>query len=443
MRAKAAVMMLFALAAAVMPMNSAAAQAGCEFADEAIVFGGIAPLSAPGATVAGVVIEWAVRQAAADINAECGIEIDGQNHRLEVVIGDSEGISERAQVVVERLILEKNARAIVGMYHSAVALATMGVMQEHQIPTLIAGPWNDNITASGIIEYAGKAPRSEAGTDYIFRISPSTSMVARIVVDWLIALEVKDVVLIAENTDYGQPAAADERLLLEAAGVAVEQFDVELGTEDFVPILSRILARPQPPDVIHILVTGETAFNLNQQMAEYGIAPSPDTICIAAFVAGQSEQFWKTVPDGNYCAFNRVGITPSQFNALAADLNVKYEREFGDIAPTFVMEPYDAVRLMADAMERANSYRDGQAVAAALEATDVEFSQGHYFFAYGSHNPQLPPGTPAYMWHQWTEPIISMMQYFEPGQSALDAAVIFPPAMQTHGTAYIEPGSAP
>ena len=70
-------------------------------------------------------------------------------------------------------------------------------------------------------------------------------MVAVVVVDWMIALGLDDVVIMAENTDYGQPAAADETALLEAAGIRVEQYNIELGTEDFVPILSRIPGAPR------------------------------------------------------------------------------------------------------------------------------------------------------------------------------------------------------
>ena len=424
-------------------VNLIGADGHCEFADETIKIGGIAPLSAPGATGAGVVIDWSYQQAEADINAACGVEIDGVNHRLEVLTGDSEGISERGQAVAERWILDDNVHAVVGGYHSAVALAVMSITQEHQIPTLFAGPWNDNITANGIIEFEGRPPRIDDGVDYVFRISPANAMVGTIIAEWLISLGHDDAVLIAENTDYGRPAAADLRARLEPAGFTVEQYDVELGTEDFVPILGRILARPEPPDVIRLLVTGETSFNLVQQMAELGVAPTQDTICIAGYIAVDSEQFWNNVPDGNYCVFDRVGITPVQFGDLANELNARYAEAFGGVAPSFVMEPYDSVRLIAHAMDIAETFTDPDAIVAALETIDVEFSQGRYYFAYGSHNPELPEGTPAYMWHQWPDPIVAVMQYFEPGQDALDAAVVYPPLYQTHGTSYIEFGTTP
>ncbi|MXV93398.1 MAG: ABC transporter substrate-binding protein [Chloroflexi bacterium] len=419
------------------------ADSHCEFAEEAIRFGGIAPLSPPGATGAGIIIDWSFQQAAADVNAQCGVDIAGVNHRVEVLTGDSEGISERGQALAERWIFEDGVHGVVGGYHSAVALATMLITQENRIPTLFAGPWNDNITANGIIEFEGRAPRSADGLDYIFRTSPANSMVAAVVANWFIALGLDDVIIMTENTDYGIPAAADEAALLEAAGMTVEQYSFELGTEDFVPVLNRVLARAEPPDAIRVLVTGETGFNLVQQMAELGIAPSADTICVAESFAGDSTQFWAAVPDGNYCAFTRVGATPALFGDIAHDVNDRYTAEWGGVAPSYSLEPYDSVRLLAAAMDAADSFTDAEAIVAALETIDIELAQGRYFFEYGSHNPDLPEDVPTYLWHQWPDPIVTVVQYFEQDQSALDAAVIYPPVYQTHGSDYIQPGTTP
>ena len=426
-------------------VSGVSADSHCEFADETIKFGGIAPLSPPGATGAGVVIDWAYQQAAADINADCGVEIAGVNHRIEVLTGDSEGISERGQALAERWIFEDGVHGVVGGYHSAVALALMKITQENQIPTVFAGPWNDNITANGIIEYEGRPPRIDDGVDYIFRTSPANSMVAAVAVQWMIELGLKDVIIMTENTDYGIPAADDAVALLEAAGIATEVYSVELGTEDFVPLLSRVQARPEPADAIQVLITGETGFNLNQQMAELGIAPSADTICVAESFASDSAQFWSAVPDGNYCAFVRYGAIPAIFNDMADSLSASYHEAWGEIAvvPPFAMEPYDSVHLLAQAMDLADSYTDGAAIVAALETIDTILSQGRYYFEFGAHNPDLPQGTPTFMWHQWPDPIVAVMQYFEQDQDALDAAVIYPPVYQTHGTDYIEPGTAP
>ena len=426
-----------------LPASLVYADGHCEFADETITIGALVPLSAPGSVEGGINMQWAIEYAADGINADCGIQIDGVNHQIEIVVGDSEGSPERGQAAVERLMLEDNVDAVVGVYHSAVGLATMTMLDDNGIPTVFTEPWNDNVSANGIMEYDGKPPRIEDGIDHIFRISPASSMVGPVVVNWLLSLGVEKVVLIAENTDYGQPAAADETARLEAAGITVEKLDVELGTEDFVPILSRIQASPETPDAVRLLVTGETSLNLTQQMAELGIAPSDDTICVTNQYAFNSTTYWETVPDGNYCAFNRVGIIPSLFNDLGSELNAAFEEAWEVLIPSYAMASFDGVHIIADAMERAGSYTDAAAIVEAIEATDLELSQGRYHFEYGAHNPDLPEGTPAYMWHQWPDPIVTVLQYYEPDQSALHAAVVYPEVYQTHGTSYIAPGTSP
>ncbi len=428
------------LLAALMLQSILLAEEACDFADEVIAIGGVVPLSAPGSVAGGIGMDWGFQQAVADINAGCGIEIDGVNHRVRVISVDSEGVSEYGQLAVERLILQDEVVGIVGFYHSAVGLATMGMVERYRVPTIYAHPRNDFISASGYEAFEGNPARFDDGIDYVFRTSPPSSIVGKVVTDWLVSIGVEDVVLILENTDYGHPAAAAERAHLERAGVQVDQLEIELGTEDFVPILSRLWARPQLPDAIRILVSGETSYNLTQQMAELGIAPTPDTICVTNHLAFQSEQFWNTVPDGNYCAYDRVGTVPNLYNEMARELDARYQADFGDVLVSFAMEAYDSVWLMADAIERAGGAGDPDAIVAALEATDIDLSQGHYYFSYGAHNPQLPEGTPAYMWHQWPVPVVTVMQYFEPGQSGLDAAVVWPEVYQTHGTAYFQPG---
>ena len=113
-------------------------------------------------------------------------------------------------------------------------------------------------------------------------------------------------------------------------------------------------------------------------------------------IAFQSEQYWRNVPDGNYCAFDRIGTIPSLFNDIARQLNADFEAEFGDILAAHTMEAYDSVYLMADAMARAGSFSEPDAIVAALETTDMTLSQGRYYFTYGNHNPDMPPGAPAF-----------------------------------------------
>lgn len=422
-----------------------AAQEECDFAAEAVRIGVLAPLSAPGAVLSGTQVQWGAQYAAEQRNAACGIQLDGVNHRIELSVGDTEGLPERGQNAVQRLIFEDEVHALVGGYHSAVALATMGILQGEQIPTIYANPWNDNVTVNGLLPYGNQPPRvsvHENGLDYIFRISPSFSLAVPVVSDWLARVGVADVVIIAENTDYGVPISLKHQEELAKRGIPSDIFHIELGTDDFLPLLSRIYARPQPPGAILVETTGETTLNFTHQMVELGLAPSEDTICIIDEIAYASGTYWRAVPDGNYCTFIRDGTIPPLYTALTDQVATAYFEDFHEEITSYALSAFDALMLMADAIERAGSATDGEAIVRAIERSDIELSTGRYYFLYGSHNPELEEER-AWLWHQWPEPIITVMQYFEEGQRGPDAAVLWPPKYQTHGTDYVEYGGRP
>jgi len=428
---------LIALLMTVVLVMSVAATVGaqddCAFAEEPIMIGGLAPLSAPGAVTAGVAMQWSMEQAVTDINADCGIEIDGTNYMLELTVGDSEGLPDAGQRAAERLIEVEGIVGAVGVYHSAVGLATMDVFQANEIPTVYSEPWNDNVTIEGLTRF------EEDGIDYIFRIAPTSTTVSRAAVDWLINEGIEDVVIIAENTDYGIGAVEQNEAFFEEAGVEYETIFIELGTEDFVPVLSRIQAG-DAPDAVRIEVTGETGFNVTQQMIELGIAPTEETICNTMQDAIQPE-YWEAVPDGNWCAFYKVGIAPANYNEQTEAFVAAYREEFDSEPAGYAMASYDSVWVLADGIERAGTTEDSAAIVEALEATDIVGTQGRYYFDYTSENPLPDDGSvPEYMWHQWPDPAVIVIQLTEEGQDPADAPVIWPPAYQTEeGVSYFPP----
>ncbi|MFQ5399771.1 MAG: ABC transporter substrate-binding protein [Anaerolineae bacterium] len=389
---------------------------------EPIVIGATGPLSAPGSVGGGIAMQFTAQLAAGEINDAGGV----LGRPIELVFVDTQGLPERGTAVAERLIAEDGAVAIVGEYHSAVGLTMIEVCHERHVPCIFSETWNDNIT----------------GTQYdeVFRIAPTSTLVASQQINWLDALGLEYVVIIAENTDYGIPASESQVDFMTERGIDSDVFFVELGTEDFLPVLTRIQEGERTPDAIMVLVTGETSYNVEQQMAEIGLAPTEDTICVANQVAINAE-YWDNVPDGNYCAYLRVGLTPSNYNEITQRVDEAYRAQFDRPAPSFALATYDSVYMMADAIERAGS-TDPDAILAAIEATDMTLSQGHYYFLYGMNSP-VPDDVPAWMWHQWPDAAVVIQQYFEFGQDPDDAAVVYPEAFWTHDTYLIPYGTTP
>jgi ABC-type branched-subunit amino acid transport system substrate-binding protein len=389
-----------------------------------IRIGGVGPLSAPGSVVGGIAMQFAMNLAVKDINDAGGVN----GKPLELIFADTEGLPERGSAVAERLITENHVVAITGEYHSAVGLAELEVCHEYHVPCLFSETWSDKITETGYPE--------------VFRIAPASSMNSRAMADWFAHQGVKHVVSIVENTDYGTGQNDSDQTFFKELGIKSDVFFVELGTQDFLPILTRIKAMDPPPDAIRMAVTGETSYNVEEQMAEMGIAPSPTTIGTANQVAIQPE-FWQSVPKGTYFVFSLVGLPPSLYNDTTKHVAEAYKEQFQTDPPSYALEAYDSIWILADAVKRAGT-TDSDALISALEDTDINLAQGHYYFKYTSKNPLPTDGSvPAYMWHQWPDPAVLLLEYTKPNQDWRDAAVIWPEVYQTNGTSYIVPGTQP
>ncbi len=369
-------------------------------------------------------MKWTMAQAVKDINEKGGV----LGKQLELVFGDTEGLPERGATVAERLIGEDKVAGIAGEYHSAVALAVAEVAHKHGIPVIFSETWADKIT--------------ELGYPEVFRIAPAASMVSTATVDWMADAGIKRVVLIAETTDFGTSMAKAQGKLFHDKGIQlVDTIYIEMGSSDFTPILARIKAVSPAPDAVSVqAVTGETSYNIARQMVEMGIAPNKNTIGITNQVA-VAPQFWQSVPGGAYFVFTNNGLPPALWNDTYKRVASEYEKAFKSVIPSYAMEAYDSIIVLADAVKKAGS-TDPKSVIAALESADFDAAQGHYTFAYTSKKPLPADGSvPKYMWHQWPDPPLLVFQYYLAKQPGAEAAVLWPKKYRTHGVAYFPYGS--
>jgi ABC-type branched-subunit amino acid transport system substrate-binding protein len=390
---------------------------------EEIKIGATVPQSAPGSVRGGQGMMTAINIAVQQLNDAGGV----LGKPVKVIFYDTASLPERGTAAMEYLVTQECVVGVVGEYHSSAGVAMKEVSHKYHMPTVFAETWNHTITGAGYEE--------------VFRIAPASSMVAEADANYLQDLGVEFVVIFSENTDYGVPAAEATTERLAQRGIESETYLADKGTLDYSSVIARIQAGPTP-DAVLVLMTGEDSYNFEQQAAEAGLMPNEDTICIANQVAINSAEYWEAVPDGNYCAFRRVGLVPVLANEVTTAFEAEYRAIFPDQFPeSYTLEAYDSMMIMADAIERAGTL-DPDDIIAALEATDITLAQGHYYFPYGTQNP-VPDDVPEWMWHQWPEPAVLFQQYFEVGQTADEAAVVWPETYQTHGTFLIPYGTTP
>jgi ABC-type branched-subunit amino acid transport system substrate-binding protein len=382
-----------------------------------IKIGGVAPLSAPGAVGAGEGMRAAMLLAEKDINAAGGV----LGCDVKVVIGDSEGLPEKAKALMEKLITQDGVVAVGGGYHSSVGVGSKDVANDLKIPVVFAETWNDTITGDK--------------QQYIFRIAPLSSWASATL--WKAALllpNIKKVAILTENTDYGIPAAAETTKGLASGGVETTTFGVDIGTQDYAGIVQRIKAFK--PDYIIVLATGEAGYNFAQQAADAGIGPM-DIPFQAGQVALESKAYWENVPDGNFAFVQRIGTPSSLWSKKALALNEAYKAVTKrGVIESYSMEAYDSIAILAQAMNEAGT-TDGAAVVTALENISHEGTLGRIYFPYGSKKDPSVDGKGDEWWHQWPDPAMTMIQYQKEGQSSVDAPIVWPDSYKTGDPIYV------
>jgi len=328
-----------------------------------IKIGALAPLSAPGTVVGGEAMRDAMMLAETDINDAGGV----MGCDIEVVIGDSEGLPERAVAVMERLITQDGVVAVGGGYHSSVGVASKDVANSRGIPVVFAETWNDTITGDK--------------QKYIFRIAPLSSWASAVI--WQFALTLPDVdkvVILTENTDYGIPASEETAKGLESGGVGIGPLDLPF-------------------------VTGQDAL--------------------------ESGTYWTNVPDGQYAFIQRVGVPESQFSEKGKAFAAAYKEKTGKSdVESYAMEAYDSIAILAQAIGEAGS-TDGDSIVAALETIEHEGTLGKIYFPYGTQKDPSEDERGDEWWHQWPDPALTMIQYTEEGQTSTDAAIVYPDSYKT------------
>jgi len=382
-----------------------------------VKIGGIAPLSAPGAVGAGEGMRAAMLLAEKDINKAGGV----LGCDVKIVIGDSEGLPEKAKALMEKFITQDNVVAVGGAYHSSVGVGSKDIANDRHIPVVFAETWNDTITGDK--------------QKYIFRIAPLSSWASATL--WQAALlvpNIKKVAILTENTDYGIPAAAETTKGLLSGGVAAETFGVDIGTQDYAGIVERIKAGN--PDYIIVLATGEAGYNFTQQAADAGIGPM-DIPFQAGQVSLESKAYWENVPDGNMAFVQRIGTPPNLWSEKALALNKAYMAATDrGVIESYAMEAYDSVVILAQAMNEAGS-TEGAKIVTALENISYDGVLGRIYFPYGTQKDPSADGKGDEWWHQWPDPAMTMIQYQKEGQNSVDAPIVWPDAYKNGKAIYV------
>jgi branched-chain amino acid transport system substrate-binding protein len=331
-------------------------QAAVEPAPEAetIFIGGIHPLTG-GLAADGIQMDNAIQMAIAEVNAAGGVLGGAQFGYLSA---DSTGSAEVGQTEAERLISE-GAAALIGTFQSSVTGNVAAISEREGVPLVI-----DVAVMDAILDQ---------GYQYTFRLQPNATSMGVEGVNYLKDLaeaagdEVNTAVILYEGTTgFGDSVRA--AFAAEAANLGIEVLDEityePFAVTDLTTEMTRINALA--PDVL--IVTGYYNDGLLAARNAEEVGLNVKAVFGVAQGTYDQPQFVLDAGDLAECFYDSNYHWDAS-NPGALEVRDRYLAQYGEEMRTSAIFSYQAVYVIADAIERAGS-ADPAAIRGALAETD-------------------------------------------------------------------------
>jgi len=277
--------------------------------------------------------------------------------KIELINADHQGNPQVGQSQTLRLIQQEKVAAMLGAYHSSVALAATAVAERYGVPFLVADSVALNIT--------------QRGFKWIFRTGPIAPDFAKAYTTFLTELKqagrkIDSIAIVNENTDYGTSVAASINEAARQVGINVAaQIPYNAnGTDVSGQVLQ--LKGLKPDAVIFISYTADTILYFKTMKNLDYLPPM-----IIGDDAGFSDPtFIPTVGDLAQGAMNRsafdVGKPGSNSYKINELFKAKYNREIDDTSARWM----EGFFVLVDAINRAGSTDPAQ-IQTALRETNL------------------------------------------------------------------------
>lgn len=319
--------------------------------------------------------------AAEEINAGGGISVGDESHEITLVQMDSNEILSVTDAVnaMEKLITVENVDFVIGGFRTESVLAMQDAAMDHEMIFLGTG--------ASVAELCERVATDYDRYKYWFRITPVNGtyltkisfMLTGMVAGEIGALGVAPkVAILAENMAWANPLVAAAEAYFAASPpngmglTVVGTWRPSQTATDVTVELGEIEAAGA--NMIYTAVSGPLGVAYTSQWGSNEISAASVGINVEA----QKGNFLDVT--GGYGAYEttlntygRVGITDETI-----DFFDTFEERFGEI-PIYTAGTYDAIYVLKDAIERADSL-DNDAVVTALEATDISGPAGRIVF---------------------------------------------------------------
>ena len=313
------------------------AAAAPAMADDLVVkIGHVAPITGPQAHL-GKDNENGARMAIDDLNAK-GVMIGGKKAKFELVPEDDGADPKQGTAVAQKLVDDK-VNGVVGHLNSGTSIPASTIYNAAGIPQITPSSTNPKLTNQGYKN--------------VFRVVTNDGQIGGALGKYAVdTLKGKTIAVISDGSAYGDGVAEEFRKSAEKNGAKL--VDREYTTDkavDFQPILTTI--KGKSPDVIFYGGMDAQAGPMLRQIKQLGIHAKfmgGDGICSSELpkLAGDA-----IGDDEVYCA-EAGGVSPSEEKALDA-FKTRFKAKYGTEVELYAPYAYDAVMVMADAMQKAGS----------------------------------------------------------------------------------------
>jgi len=281
--------------------------------------------------------------------------------KIELVNADHQGDPQVGQSQTLRLITQEHVVAMLGVYHSSVALVATAVAERQGIPFLVSDSVALNITGRGF--------------KWVFRTGPIASDFAKAYTEFLTDLKksgmkIDSIAVVNENTDYGTSVAGSIVDAAKAANIKVAaQIPYNAKSSDVSAQVLQ-LKTLKPDAVIFISYTADTILYFKTLKNLDYLPP----ILIGDDAGFSDPSFIPNVGDLAQGAVNRsawdVGKPGSNSYIINRMFKARYGRELDDTSARWMQGFFT----LADAINRAGSTEPAK-IQAALRATDLKPAQ--------------------------------------------------------------------
>jgi branched-chain amino acid transport system substrate-binding protein len=200
-------------------------------AEEELKIGGIGPLSG-GGTAWGIALNRGAQMAVDEVNAAGGLKAGDKTYRLKLVMLDDTYSATGGRTAADRLIKLEKVGFIIGPVGSPSVLGALSATD----------PSKTLLFSNG---FAANILKNETHAAYNFRAIDTTIEFAPAMIAWLHKThpEVKKVGMLGPNDATGQAVLPMLTGFYKAQGIDVWTDSFDRGTQEFVPLITRMMAQ--------------------------------------------------------------------------------------------------------------------------------------------------------------------------------------------------------